>query len=707
MMRTPLLLSFVLLLAARTSAPVQQQVEAPGSFPSAVELVNVDVLVLDKQGNPVEGLGLADFQIKEDGRPQTLSTFEAVTLAESASEARAGRQRISTNTSPVRESDRWFVVVFDDANMSQYSTPRAREAVLGFLDAGLVAGDRVMVVPTSGGAWWTGRMPEDRDSLAAFASRQQGQRRPDTTAGRIWDHEAMMIATDRDRQSLAQVMRRYYENNLLPESYPTTVQDGVNLQKELDVSPGVPMVRARAREAYKELSNRLYSTLTTLERVSDSLARLKGHKTLLLVSEGFVMDPSQTEFRGLVQAARKANAAVHFIDARSPEGMFGQAGMPGGGAEFGRDVEARDTTTALAFSTQETEGARSVAIDTGGTIVSGTAGLTNAMVKIARESRAYYLIGYSSSNAKRDGKFRKIEVSVSRPDVTVRARRGYYAPSDKPEPPPEKDQLDPTIRAALDGPAGVAGIPLRLTSFVFGAKGKEVQTQLVAEADIGPLGLVPGSNGRYETQLDSYMVVHGRDSGAVATQESSVEVSVPADAFDRVKGAVPIQREFALPPGRYQARLLVRDRSRGIAGSVLHEFDVPSPGGLRVSTPILTDSVKPGEGGPPRPLPVAHRSFRAGTRIACGFDIYGAAPDAAAGGPRVSVAYRLVGPTGAVVAQAPARPLKPGLLGELPFLLVLTLPPAAQGHHELVLSVTDEVSTRTLEAVEPFEVVGG
>ena len=186
------------------------------------------------------------------------------------------------------------------------------------------------------------------------------------------------------------------------------------LAADLDVSPGLPMIQAKAREVYAEAAGRLRLTLDTLERVSASVAGLKGRKTLLLVSEGFIMDPTEPEFRDL-RAARRANTAVHFIDARSPEGALGQAGMAGGGAEFGDAVEERDTTTLLAFAARETEGARSVALDTGGSIVSGTAALADEMARIARESRAYYLLGYVPTNTKRDGKFRKIEVAVARP----------------------------------------------------------------------------------------------------------------------------------------------------------------------------------------------------------------------------------------------------------------------------------------------------
>ena len=66
-------------------------------------------------------------------------------------------------------------------------------------------------------------------------------------------------------------------------------------------------------------------------------------------------------FRTLVQTARNANVAVHFVDVRSPEGQLGQAGLPGGAADTGRAVEDRDATTALALASRDADGARGVA----------------------------------------------------------------------------------------------------------------------------------------------------------------------------------------------------------------------------------------------------------------------------------------------------------------------------------------------------------
>ena len=692
-------------LALAVAAPAGTQTPAASGrarFESAVDVVTVDVVVLDKRGEPVAGLKAEDFEIKEEGQPQKIESFDAVAVKESASVAAQGRQRrIDTNTRPAQPSGRWFVIVIDDVNLSQHATPRARDAVTEFVTAGLTNGDQVMVVPTSGGAWWTGRVPEDRESLVAFIGRQQGALRPETSAGRIWDHEAMAISLDRDPQALAQVARRYFENRLISDAaYPIDRE----VRRELDVSPGLALIRAKAREVYSSAASRLRATLAILDRVSAALAAMRGHKTLLLVSEGFVMDPSQSEFRSLLRTARQANAAVHFIDARSPEGFLGQAGMPGGGAEFGDAVEERDTTTALAFAAREAEGARSVAIDTGGTIVSGTR-LPQAMAKIARASTAYYLLGYTPTRTDRDGKFRKIEVRVARPDVEVRARRGYYAPSDKEVRPPDPDKLEPAVRAGLDAPDGTPGIPLRLTSYVSAQPAKGPRpVLLVAEADVRPLGLAARGD-RYEAILDSYVVVHARDTGGVEKQETRVELALPKAVFEQLgdKG-VPIRRSFTLAPGRYQARLLVRHKESGRLGSVRHEFEVPETDELRASTPVLTDTFQAGAGGAPQIIPLARRFFAAGSKLACAFDVGGAAPDAAAGGPRVSVAYRLVGADGRERAASPPQNLRSQSPASVSAVIGLTLPKDAQGEHQLIVTVRDEVSTRTLEIVEPFEV---
>jgi VWFA-related protein len=669
-------------------------------FPTRVDLVTVDAVVVDRQGEPVEGLTERDFTVKENGHPQTIVAFQAVHLSQSAA-ALAAEQRVSTNSTVSSETTgRWFFLVFDDVNVSQFSTPRARDTLVQFIERTLRDGDHVMIAPASGGVWLTGAIPADRERLVKFVGRLQGDRWPDTTAARMWDHEAMGIALGRDPQALAQVARRYYENNIIPEAYPTDPQ----ARKDLDVSPGIALIRTKAQQVYREAVQRLQTSLSTLDRVCAALTQAPGRKTLLLVSEGFIMDPARSDFRTLVQSARSANAAIYFVDVTGPESMVGKAGMPGGSAEFGAIVEERDATTALAFAARESDGARSVAQNTGGRVIAGS-NLAAGLARIGAEARSYYLLGYTPANRKRDGAFRKIEVTVSRPGSEVLARGGYYAASDKTPARPAASALDATVRTALESPFGAPAIPLRLTSYAFGSQPDgTLRTMLVAEADPAPL--------RFETRdgyatdvLDSYVVVHDAATGGVQRDEHVIEISMPPAVLEQARrNGLPIRREFSLAPGRYAANLVVRERATGLLGSVRHEFDVPEATGFRASTPIITDEFETMVSGRPIPVAIARRTFHAGARVACAFDIFGAARNPSDGFADVTLAYSLRDADGREVAVAPSRPLSSNAQGQVAVVLALTLPAAAVGPHTLHVTVHDELSQRSLDIEEPIMV---
>ena len=692
-MRKQVLTAVALTLVA-TSTGLGQQ---PPTFPTRVDLVTVDVLVHDRQGMPVEGLRTEDFTIREDGARQKVTAFEAIALPQSSSLELPRRQRVSTNVQRPDAAARWFFIVFDDVNITQYATPRARATLTQFVERALRPGDHLMIV-SSGGSSWTGELPADREALEQFVQKLQGARRLESTPDRIWDHEAMAITLKTDPQAQAQVARRYFENDIIPEA--GAAPSDPTLRRELDVSPGIALIQAKARQTYREAQGRIEVSLGTLDRISAALASARGRKSLLFFSEGFIADTTLPGFRTLVQTARNANVAVHFVDVRSPEGQLGQVGLPGGAADTARAVEDRDATTALALASRDADGTRAVATDTGGSTITGT-DLVGGLTRVANQGRAYYLLGYSSTNTRRDGKFRKIEVAVNRPGVEVRARGGYYAPTDN-EPKPSGDKLDPAVRAALDSPLGASGIPLRFASYVFGAGSDgKVQTLLLAEVDPTPMNLRP-RDGRYKAVLESYVLVGHRETGELQRDERLVELEMPAPAFEQVgRTGLPIRRELALRPGHYFATIALRDRATGLVGSVRHEFDVPWPDGLHITTPVVTDTLQsPAPGQPGRPVPIARRTFSAGSRVFCVFDVLGALPDPVAGGPRVTLAYSLRRTAdGAEVVAGPAEQLLPGAVT-----IALTVPADTSGDHELRLMVRDDVAKRMVEEVETLTI---
>jgi VWFA-related protein len=660
--------------------------------------VTVDAVVLDRHGEPVEGLTAEEFQIEEDGRPQRIVSFEAVALPESVSAPGPAHGRVSTNAPPPGAQRRGtFVIVFDNVHMAPERIGVARAAVAEFAASALRPGDEVTIVPTSGGAWWTAEMPEGSGDLAAALDRLQALRPRNTSVDRISDWEAMRLYLQRDPRVMTEVARRYYEHRIILEP------PGGAERADLQVSPGLPLIQAKAAEVYQAALGRKRATLAVLDRVAASLAPVKGRKSIILVSEGFVHEPQLTEFRDLVRAARQANAAIYFLDARGLRGAPVTAD-----AEIAEGTDPRDLNSVLNENLVEAQGADSIAIDSGGFSIKSSNDLAAGLRRIANESRSYYLLGYPPARTPHDGKFHRIEVRVQRPGVEVRARRGYYAPQEGATLPREAGSLDPSLRQALDSPYLGEGIPLRMTSHVLGASAQgKANVLLVAEADPGSFRFERHGD-RFNGVIESYVLVSARATGENVHREKLIEMSLPAEVKQQLERTwLPIIREFELSPGVYQARLLVRDRQDGRIGTVRHEFTVPPLEGLRTSTPILTDTLQAPPSGsqvPGRPVPVARRRFAVGRTLYYLFEVYGARRDGGAGPPRVSAGYEIRSGGGTLLAKQPTAPLAPGPRGDLAQVFVFSLQGVAPGEYEVVLRVQDEVAGKTLELRDPFTV---
>jgi hypothetical protein len=338
--------------------------------------------------------------------------------------------------------------------------------------------------------------------------------------------------------------------------------------------------------------------------------------------------------------------------------------------------------------------------------VKGTDDLAGPMRQVIDESRAYYLLGYVPAGTKRDGKFHSLKVQVARAGMSVRARKGYYAPDDKAEKKKRllpDSELDPRVRDGLVSPFVSAGIPLRLASYVLGSDVSGTSlVVLAAELELGNVRFNPKA-GRQVGALETYVVVTPREGGENQRQEKRMDLALPADVHARLlREGLPLLRNFDLRPGVYQARLLVRDEQGGAMGTVRHTFRVPEPAGLRLSTPILTDSVA-GEGEAQRPLPIARRRFPAGTRLVYAFDVFGAEADAQ-GRSGLTIAYSLRRKDGVTLAEPSPRRVVPGRDGGVSQRLELPLAGVAPGEYEIALRVDDAGSGRRLEHRDPFVV---
>lgn len=681
--------------AAQAQAPDASATPAPPTFAADVEQVTVDAVVTDKKGNPITDLTPADFTVLEDGKPQSIANFEAIKVPDAVVAKPAPRPRVSLNRRPEDRTGRTFVVVFDDIQMTRYQANIAKRAVVEFLTNGTRESDRVMLVSTGGGAWWSTRMMAGRDELIALLKRIDGRLIPDNAPDRISDYEAMRIHAYNDPEVSARVRRRFESLGVAMSSGPRGSQSSFDTTSD-------PFVRGRASEVYFRAITRNRLTLQVVIRLLDSLQSTKGRKSIILVSQGFIYDPNLSEFKDVVQASRRGNAAVYFLDTRGLEGLSTQFS-----AEFQSNTDPRDIGAAILDQSLASEGSEAIASDTGGFTVKNTNDLGKGIQRIANETQMYYLLGYIPTNTARDGRFRKIEVKISRKGLNVRARRGYYAGLEGGKAPEKKGGPDPVLQKALDSPFEMDEIPVRMTAYVLDeALLGKVNTNVVTEVDVRDFGFQEEA-GRLVDTLEFLLIVAHRESGEFFQYNQKVDMRLLPATRERLKASwYPILRDFELAPGGYQAKIVVRDKNTGRVGTVIHEFEVPDPAEFRASSIALSDVVEPQSepAAVPRPAFIARRDFVPGAAVYAQFSVYGAEKELETGMPKVSAGWAIRASDGSVKQRVAATLINPTSLGRLTRLVGTKLEGYEPGSYDFVLTLKDEVTGKSLEVVEPFVV---
>lgn len=550
--------------AASVLARAEAPPSPPPTFPAATELVHVDVVVLDKAGRPVSGLGHDDFQVREEGVPRPVVTFEAVAPA-SPEEAQGPiesllRQRVSANKEA--EDGSHFLFLFDTHRLRLDGARRAASQLRQFLTTKAGATDRITLATTASSSTWTGRPEDLRGSLTQSNAATRGA-----------SHMARLLALD-------PAVLAHSES--VEASNPGLGGALAPRDPTLNRPPPARWLDATAARAD------VRATLTTLEGLIQSTAGVKGHKALVFVSEGFgsLYPGTPPELRGALAAAEREHVTVYFLSAC--------------GLKVPRP-ESRDPCAQAAVG-DGTLGAQELASATGGFTVHNTEDLLGGLDRIAQQNRTYYVLGFEPG-APRDGKFHRIEVRLKSGDYEVRARPGYSAVGPEARP-----------RAADSGP----GIPLRLSALVATPVGAKRKVTLVAEADPGALGF--DEQGR--AALESWMEIStgGRPAGqqihhVVKLRLTAEQRSQMADAW------LPLTRELELAPGAYEAVFRIQERQSRRRGSVRHSFEVAAPRELTMSS-VLTDSVD--RNG--RPRPIARRHFTPASTLICGIEAWSEGP---------------------------------------------------------------------------------
>jgi VWFA-related protein len=349
-------------------------------------------------------------------------------------------------------------------------------------------------------------------------------------------------------------------------------------------------------------SFRARSIMSSLRTLTEFLANIRGQrKVLLLFSHGFPVDMFKVvDYRGgvlpleeedaheAIVAATRGSVTIYPID---PRGLTADGGL----GESETATTSLDSTKRLDASTARMDARASLSAlagVTGGFALVDSNNFEDAFDRIVRENSSYYVLGFTSTNERRDGRYRQLQVRVKRGGPQVRARGGYVAPIRQgPAPTPSRPgQLSASASDAIRRPTAVAGVPIEVFGASYKGVKREATVALAIEVIAADFGLV--EKGR--TLVGQIEVGYFASDTARKIHPGQYHIgtlSLNPERFEVTGGRLRFLSEMRLQPGRYQVRVAAGNRARK-AASVVYDMDVPdySRTGLVMSGVALTSS---------------------------------------------------------------------------------------------------------------------
>jgi VWFA-related protein len=391
------------MLAAISLRAQDQSTSRPGS-----KYVRVDMYAMG-DGKPVDDLQSSEVELLEDGVAQTIASFEHVKVG-----------------SPGSSRARVFIVFLDTYHTQIESSSSMRLPLIKILDRAIGPDDMVAVMTPemSPSEMKFGRKAAVISNIMqsdwAWARRGRTERRDDKEA--LYDNCYPAVGSNANTPAGEMKARR--REKLTLDVLDGLVADLSAMREErkavLTVSEGWVLFRANQELAGAQKKG---DQSGLVDRLLRRPTKEKSEETGGSKEVNFVeceadrvalagLDHSQ-RLRSLTEEANRSNISFYPIDPRAIASD----------AATGNDKSAvRRDNTGLA---SRQDSLRFVADNTDGLLVASASNLDSQIGRIVEDVSSYYLLTYSSSNTRLDGRFRAITVRVKREGVKVRARRGY------------------------------------------------------------------------------------------------------------------------------------------------------------------------------------------------------------------------------------------------------------------------------------------
>lgn len=694
-------------LVAQATKPPVPGTESSGSqdrpiLRTNVTTVQVDAVVTDGDGRLVTDLRVEDFEILQDGRPQTVSTFafvsaagddgpsEPATAASSTPAPAPGAGSASSAapapappaaTRPDRQG-RTLVVVIDDLSLSVASMLRTKDALRKIIETQLTSADRVAMVRTSGG---TGLMQQFTSDRAILRQLVDGLR-----------FNPRQFERD-DWQNINEKQR---------------LRNWPPLPNDTAVGAPPPAPETSMATAWSNEDNRFAErafgsgAIGTLQTVVSGLRAVPGRKGVLFFSDGFsltgptggTLEPLlEQSLNRLIDQATRSRTVIYTINARPWEFMSGadvdlspNAFDP---SSTGLQEYDRTNATRADFYSQLIEGPAYIAAQTGGFFFRNPSDLPLVIGRALDDQRGYYLLGYALDQKTLDEDrkartFHKLSVRVKRRGVSVRSRRGFLGggPAD-----------DPATRLAESAsPFAASPLDLRLTGFFAGQEGGQSIVRALVYVDAAGLELTRSQKDKDAATFLELVAMLTDDRGVVVKRDQQ---AYRLRGGERAGGGgmayrldVPVKS-----PGAYGLRVAAREIATNKWGSANQFVVVPDLKRKRLALSGVVLSASEGGSAAAADASATHpavRRFTVPAQLAYSFLVFNARYAPATSKPSLQAVVRLLR-DGKPVYTGPAVDIRTDAKAGDPISVVGTLslgPQTSAGDYALSVTVSDALA---------------
>jgi len=534
------------------------------TFKVPVDVVVVNAVVTDKQGNPVKDLKVDEFKVYEDGKLQPIHTFALESYKATQTQV-SGRPATTTEEDASASQSRMISLVVDDlATAGPEFFVYAQQALQKLLASSIEPSDLISLTTASGSV--SQPFTSDRDLLLSLVAEL---------------HKKVQRAGTVKSQcpELTDLQAQHIRNNL-PDETPLRVAIAETvICQNLETLPNPemvaePVVRSAAAQQFEENQHRYRSLLTSLRQYLRSLRHFEGKKSLILISDGFLSDYVRYELQDVTDMALRSGVIFNTVDVRGLYTTNYQASdrvVAGTNNESFALLSRKPQMRTDDFRYQE-DPLRQLSGETGGMHIGNTNDLAAGMRKIIDSQSFYYILSYSTPNAKSDGRYHKIKLEVTRPGLQVTYRKGYYAP---------KEQLSferrkkEDIIEALRAPGNLNEIPIQLSYNYFQMEDARYQLALMTQVNIRGMKFVE-EDSRHKNLISLVVVALDEHDQYIDGLEKTIDLNLTSPSYTALLShGFTSKMDVKVPPGRYKIRAVVREGLHTRMGSINKMIEVP------------------------------------------------------------------------------------------------------------------------------------